>query len=94
MNDKEAKNKRMKLLIRTAKEAVESAHGPRTYPEWVECSPHDSYGNPEYKISISVYTGSPVKGCVLSDWCSGICKAYGPQMRLIRTFKLKEVVCI
>lgn len=94
MNEKETKNKRMSELIEKGKRAVEEAYGSKYEREWLECSLPHSYGRSDYKVTLHVYSGSPPKGYVLADWCYGIVKAYTLQMRLIRTYKLKEVVCI
>ena len=83
----EERHKRIAILIERAKKKVEESYGkPDAGRRWVKTH-IDSYKDPQYRIELHVWEGSPAKGYIVVNYSEGFdsVRAFGLYNQIVYT---------
>jgi hypothetical protein len=77
--------KRVIKVIDRACRAVENQYTPVSF-QWKTSLIQNKYCG---YVEVHVLIGNPVKGMVIGDYCSGVVRSFGENMRALRTYHIK-----
>lgn len=87
--DLEQRKEAMAEQIIKAKAKVVRAYGKDIGRRWLEATPEDSYNNEAHRTTLFVLEGSGPKGFVLAHYSRGQVKAFGLEMNLLYTYRIR-----